>query len=305
MPINVNDPEYVKAEKDYYDADSLEEKLAYLKKMISHMPGHKGAENLRAQLRQRAKKLEQEIIRKKKTGKSTKVGIKKEGHQIIILGKTNSGKSTLLNLITNASPKITQLKFSTTEPVIGMLNVNSITIQLIENPAPESDFYDKGLTNSGDAIILIINSLEEIQELKGLLEKATKKIIMLYNDKKNLSQNELRKLNATMKSKKMNFIIINLENPYKDKIQELKEKFIQTFDKLRVYTKEPGKEKSPKPVILKPDSTVKDVAEKILKGLSTKIKQTKIWGPSSKFPGQVVGLNHKLKDLDVVEFRTK
>jgi len=47
------------------------------------------------------------------------------------------------------------------------------------------------------------------------------------------------------------------------------------------------------------------VAEKILKGFSEKVKETKIWGPSSKFPGQIVGLNHKLRDLDVVEFKTK
>jgi ribosome-interacting GTPase 1 len=50
--------------------------------MISHMPGHKGAENLRAQLRARYKKLEQEIVRKKKTGKSTRIGIKKEGQGV-------------------------------------------------------------------------------------------------------------------------------------------------------------------------------------------------------------------------------
>ena len=71
MPININDQDYVQAERDYYNADTLEEKLACLKRMISHMPGHKGAENLRAQLRLRAKKLEQDIVRKKKTGKST------------------------------------------------------------------------------------------------------------------------------------------------------------------------------------------------------------------------------------------
>jgi ribosome-interacting GTPase 1 len=53
------------------------------------------------------------------------------------------------------------------------------------------------------------------------------------------------------------------------------------------------------------DSNIKDVAEKILKGLSKRIKETRIWGPSSKFPGQIVGLNHKLKDLDVVELKTR
>jgi len=56
---------------------------------------------------------------------------------------------------------------------------------------------------------------------------------------------------------------------------------------------------------MKPNSTVLDAAEKILKGFSKKVKQTKIWGPSSKFGGQIVGLNHKLKDMDVVEFKTR
>ena len=37
---------------------------------------------------------------------------------------------------------------------------------------------------------------------------------------------------------------------------------------------------------------------------SNKIKETRIWGPSSKYSGQVVGLQHELKDLDVVEFKT-
>ena len=53
------------------------------------------------------------------------------------------------------------------------------------------------------------------------------------------------------------------------------------------------------------NAIVKDVAEKILKGFSNKVVETKIWGPSSKFPGQKVGLNHKLIDLDVVEFKTR
>jgi len=78
-----------------------------------------------------------------------------------------------------------------------------------------------------------------------------------------------------------------------------------SFGKLRIYTKEPGKEKSNRPIILNPGATTKDVAEKILKGFSQKVKETKIWGPSSKFPAQIVGLNHKLMDLDVVEFKTK
>ena len=56
---------------------------------------------------------------------------------------------------------------------------------------------------------------------------------------------------------------------------------------------------------MKPKSTIKDAAEKILKGFSRKVVETKIWGPSSKFGGQIVGLNHELKDMDIIEFKTR
>jgi len=93
-------------------------------------------------------------------------------------------------------------------------------------------------------------------------------------------------------------------NISKEDFNDLKNKLLQSFGKIRVYTKEPKKEKSKRPIILEPGATVKNVAEKILKGFSKNVKETKIWGPSSKFPGQKVGLTHKLKDLDVVEFKT-
>ena len=89
-------------------------------------------------------------------------------------------------------------------------------------------------------------------------------------------------------------------------LEKLKDKIFQKFDKIRIYTKEPNKkEKSLKPIIMQRGSTAKDVAEKILKGFSKTIKEIKIWGPSSKFSGQKVGPKHKLKDLDVVEFKTR
>ncbi|MBA7678208.1 hypothetical protein ES703_86480 [subsurface metagenome] len=94
----------------------------------------------------------------------------------------------------------------------------------------------------------------------------------------------------------------------KQNIEILKDKIFQSFNKIRIYTKEPGKEinrEKDKPVILEKDSIVQDLAKKILRGFSNQIRETKIWGPSSKFPGQVVGLKHVLKDLDIVEFKTR
>lgn len=303
MPINAH-PDYLAAEAEYHKAQTLEERIKCLEKMISLAPGHKGAENLRAQLRTRLKKFKEQKEKSKKSGKTNIVGIKKHDMQAVIIGKKNSGKSSLLKFLTNAEPVISPIEMTTVEPAIGMMPFAGTQVQLIENPSIDSEYYDKGLTNTADTLILIIKSLEEIKELEDNLEKAPGKRIVLFNKNAELKSNDERKIIATLKSKfkKYKFLISNLSDIKNEK--EIKETIFNSFDKIRVFTKEPGKEKSNNPLILEPESTVKDVAEKILKGLSKRVKQTRIWGPSSKFGGQVVGLNHKLKDLDVVEFKT-
>ncbi len=127
--------------------------------------------------------------------------------------------------------------------------------------------------------------------------------LVVFNKIDLLDSNEKRKLEARLKTSKLNFVMISAKTG--ENVSELREKILIGFGKLRVFTKEPGKEKSPRPIILEQNSIVVDVAEKIAHGFSKKVIETKIWGPSSKFPGQKVGLNHMLKDLDVVEFKTR
>ncbi len=303
MPINAH-PEYIAAEKEYYKAETPEEKLKALENMISVLPGHKGAENLRAQIKLRYKKLKEKMAKEKKSGKSKKVGIKKEDLQAVIIGKTHSGKSSFIALNTNAKPEIADYDFVTRYPVVAMMDYKGVGIQLIEVPAVGSEYYDRGIVNSADVILIIVESIEQIKEIEKIIERAPGKKIFIFSKIDLLSEEEKRKVIATLSSKKYNFILVSLKN--KEGIEQLKEKLFQSFGKMRVYTKEPGKEKSSnRPIILEPEKNVKDVAEKILKGFSQKIKETRIWGPSSKYPGQVVSLQHKLKDMDTVEFRTK
>jgi ribosome-interacting GTPase 1 len=301
MPINAS-PQFEKAQVEYLNAQTTEQKIRCLKKMIALAPKHKGAENLLKQLKTRLKKLKYTKEKESKSGKSTQKGIKKEDMQAVIIGKTNSGKSTLLSQLTNAHPTISEVKFSTVEPVVGMMSYAGTSIQLIEVPAPESEYYDKGLVNTADTILILVNTLEEIEEIRKRLEKSHGKQIIVFNKLIPFEENE-RKINATLASKKYNFEMISTNT--KENYEELKNKIFESFDKIRVFTKEPGKEPTKRPIILEPGENVKKVAEKILKGFSKKVKETKIWGPSSKFPGQKVGLKHKLKDLDIVEFKTK
>jgi len=305
-------PAYQKAQGRFLNASTDEERIEALEEMIRECPKHKSSENMLANLKTRYKKLKSKIEKGKKSGKGSRKGIKKEDMQAVILGLTNSGKSTLISQLTNTNPKISPYDFTTQYPIVGMMPFHGTQIQLVEVPAILSDYYDRGLAHTADTALILLNSLEDLKKIEEPLKKVIGKKIIVYNVK---DKSDVRKINATLKSKKYNYIIVNLDNNKewedgvevvgRDLLDLLKEKIFQSFDNIRVFTKEPGKPKSPKPIILKPNSTVEDVAEKILKGFSSHVKETKIWGPSSKFGAQKVGLKHKLKDLDVVEFKTR
>ena len=296
-------PFYQKAEEKFLSAGTDKERVEYLEEMIKECPKHKSSEKMLAQLRTRYKKLIKKIEGARKVGKTSKEGIKKEGVQTIIIGKTNVGKSSLITLLTNVHAKISEFNFATKKPIVGMLKYEGIELQLIENPAFESEYYDRGLTHTSDIILIMVTELSQIEKFKKSLEKEMAKKIIVFNKVDLLNENEKRKISATLQSKKHNFVLISTKT--KEGIDELKSKLLENSGKIRVFTKEPGKEKTERPIVLNPESTIKEIAEKILHGFSKNIKETRIWGPSSKFSGQKVGLAHKLKDLDVVEFKTK
>ena len=297
-------PFYKQAELKFLNAQTNEEKLKWLEEMIRECPKHKSSEKMLANLKTRYIKLKEKIEAQKKASKGfSKKGIKKEDMQVIIVGINNTGKSSLISSLTNTFVKTAEYKFTTKTPEVRMINHEGIQMQLIEIPAIDSDYYDKGLVNTADTIVILITNLEQLKEIEPKLEKTQGKKIIVFNKIDLLNEHEKRKISTNLQSKKYNSVLVSAVA--KEGFEELKEKIFKSFDKIRVYTKEPGKEKSQKPVILKQDSRVNDVAEKILGGFSKNIKETRIWGPSSKFPGQIVGLNHKLKDLDVVEFKIR
>ena len=208
MPNNAH-PDYIAAEKEYHLNQTLEGKFKALEKMISLAPSHKGAENLRVQLRTRYKKLKEKIGKEKKKGKSAKKGIKKEDMQAVIVGMTNTGKSSLLSALTNANPKISEHNFTTKEPIIGMMGYAKTSIQLIEIPAFESEYYDRGLVHTADTILILVTDLKQIKNIDKELKKAHGKKIIVFNKIDSFNEQEKRKLSATLSSKKHNFILVS------------------------------------------------------------------------------------------------
>lgn len=296
-------PQYQKAEGMFLQAKTNEEKLKWLEEMIRESPKHKSSEKMNANLKTRYIKLKEKIEKIKKSGKaSSKSGIKKEDMQAVIIGLTNSGKSSLLSALTNASPEVSQYNFTTKHPIVGITDYLGTKIQIIEVPAFGSEYYDKGLVNTSDVILILVTDTSQIRVIESGLEKSSGKRIIVFNKIDALTDNEIRKVSATLSSKKYDFVLVSAKTG--EGFFQLKEKLFRSFGKIRIFTKEPGKGRSDKPFVLEQESTVKDVAKKVLKDIG-KVKETRIWGPSSKFPGQIIGLSHKLKDMDVVEFKTR
>ena len=331
MPINATH-EYFDAEEKYYKAQNDEERLKALEEMLRKAPTHKGSEKFRGDIRLKIKKLKLELAKSKKK-KGKKPGIKKEQFQAVLIGLTNSGKSSILKALTNAQPKIASYGFTTQEPELGTLNYQGCNIQIIDLPPIASENFNKGLLNSADTLLIVVEKIHEINSVLDSIKninqfkesgrntigsggrntigsggrdknlKETRKIIIF--NKSDLHNSEtIRKITETLKSKKHNFVLTSTFT--KQGIEDLKEKILNSFNFIRVYTKHQGKKQknSDKPVTIPPNSTLEDVAEKILHGFSKKVKYAKVSGPSSKFLNQKVGLKHILKDKDTVEFFT-
>lgn len=86
-------------------------------------------------------------------------------------------------------------------------------------------------------------------------------------------------------------------------IDDLKRLIFERLDFIRIYLKEPGKEPDMKePLIMRRGCSIRTVCDKLHRDFVSKFKFARIWGKSSKFPGQkLLSLDHKLIDKDILE----
>lgn len=84
-------------------------------------------------------------------------------------------------------------------------------------------------------------------------------------------------------------------------IENLKDAIYSRLELMRIYTKpRMGEADMKKPMMMRSNSTVSDACAKLHRDLVRDFKYAQVWGPSAKFPGQKVGIEHLLKDGDVI-----
>ena len=307
MPINA-DYKYFEAQKKYNEAKTTQEKLKALQELLSVSPSHKGAEKLRQEIKTKIAKLkekqEKERLKKKSSGKS--FFIKKEGIvQVALVGLSNVGKSFLLSKLTGARVEIADYEYTTKKPEIGILDYNGIKIQLIEIPALFTGIANRGMGPTWFAIIRTCNLIVIVLDGKRNCENQLKII-------ENEFKEAFIELSDIKEGDKIPVLIVinkefkHIKSKYKVSfVSDIRENIWKKVGFIYVYTKMPGKPKDFPPVALKNNASIHNLAEYVHKDFIKRFRFARIWGKSVKYDGATVGLDHKLKEGDVIEFHLK
>ncbi len=162
-------------------ARTPQEKIRALQEFLSLVPKHKGTAKLCAHVKHQIAILRREIKTKKSKRGRSRPSIDRKGAaaQIVILGPTNVGRSSLLASLTNARVKISNLPFTTQEPAIGTLQYEDLKFQMVEAPALDGDrvvdalgLGPLSLAREADSLILMVDlSNDPCKQLSLLLER--------------------------------------------------------------------------------------------------------------------------------------
>ena len=326
MPANLT-PQYYEAEEAFRSATTVEDKIAALEEMLAVIPKHKGTDKIQADLRKRLSKL-------RKEGETSQGGqkqddpylIDKQGAgQVCLLGFPNTGKSSLVETLTNANVKVAPYPFSTPLPQPGMMPYEDIKIQLIDTPPITTEgipgpfsttirnsdlviiFTDLANDECVDQLQLTLNFLRERRILReemieGVACFTLDKCIIVGTKADNEGSQERLQIMKELIEDCPQVLPISTETGQNmDRLKQL------VFDKLeiiRIYSKKPGKEpEMERPFVLKKGSDVLEFAKSVHKDIADNLKNARVWG-SARFDGQSVAQDYFLKDKDIVELHT-
>ncbi len=373
-------------------ARTVEEKIKSLQEFLSAVPKHKGNERLRAQVKRKIAilRLEESEREKRKTSRGG-VGwfIQKEGAaQVVLIGQTNVGKSSLLSALTNASPAIAASRFTTTRPVPGIMNFEDLQFQLVEAPALVEGATDGvawglqtlGLARNADGIMMVLDLSERPHDqLKMVLTELENARISLKQHSSHIwitraregggvqvvvsgrlidcdtegvhrlareygLNNALVRISGETRLNDVEDALLESTSIYKpavlvankldlpparqnleglsqavtdlplipvscvtgENLHRIGGAVFRALTIIRVYTKEPNENThSIEPFVLRTGSTVAELAKRIHTELYENFRFAKIWGSTSQYPGEKVGLGHVLGDRDIVEIHAK
>lgn len=324
MPANLT-ADFLKAREEFRAAKDPQAKLAALEKMLTAIPKHKGTDHMQADIKRRIAKLKEGSQAKSSHRKGPQLDhVDREGAgQVVLVGPPNSGKSSLLDALTNANPEVADYPYSTVMPLPGMMYFEDVQIQLIDLPPLSSEYSESWMYNvvrQADLCLLVLDGSLDVQDLADSVEEITlileDRHIRLVEHTEDtddemrvrdvpcrivLTRGDLGNLEDKADDLGDFFPVIVTSATDKTGLDSLCQQVFIGLKLVRVYTKLPGQSADmTEPYVLAEGSTVIDAVQLVHRDFVDRLKYVRVWG-SGRFDGQQVPSSHVLADKDIIE----
>jgi ribosome-interacting GTPase 1 len=327
MPANLT-PQYLEAEQRYREAKTAPEKLHALKEMLTIMPKHKGTDKLQADIKHKIAKLSEEMEQAKKGGgKRHNEYVPREGAgQVVLLGPPNSGKSSIIDRLTHATPEVGPYPFTTKKPLPAMMPYEDIQVQMVDMPPITEAIYEGWLSNiirDCDLVLLVVgvDDLDPDGALKAIYKHMEDASVVFTAedvprdrppDYRSIPKKTLVALNKAdlgeagivremIQPVVGDIPIFEISCATGAGLEDLRRTLYDSLSVVRVYTKQPGKKPDhSKPYVVRRGTTVIELARQIHKDFAERLRFARIWG-HARFDGQPVEKSHVLEDKDIIE----
>lgn len=230
--------------------------------------------------------------------------------QVLLVGETNTGRSTLLARLTGSAIPIDEAPFTTYRPEVQMMEYRDVPIQVVEVPplyVGDSDAAKYRLIRNCDVLCVCARTEEDVDSTVRQLEDH---LVMLRNSPspdgakhKQRPSEEVIEKPALVAGWRTDMEGVNLATIDINDTESVSRQIYLLLNIKRIFCMRRG-EIEGKPLVFSADQevTVSDFAgslgERMLEGLS----RARVVDSDATMPrGQIVGLDHKLGDGDKVE----